>query len=287
MEVGALDKKVRLVERRRTEEDSLTDATNEIEKQTIFLTLNDKILYKEFRRKQKASLYWPTVFVNVILFMIVSGTRGSVYKIFQLGFYFNVTHFVLIVVALVHGLFYGAHIGLCLSEKDSLYHNWSEYIIYHFLNGHIEDCAVVSATFVSGLFLISRVEAGVCAASINLFDQQLCNPYAAQHRIPLDQEFFLFIIPVISQIYIRGCSRWGVFISHMVSLCFTVWALVLVNGYPEMWTVLYSLFLMLTSYELQRAKLENFLQTKEVVSKQTVMVEREMEHELEMLALSK
>jgi len=285
------DKKTQLLERGKsaTEEDSLIETTtplNEIEKQTIFLTLNDSNLYREFRRKQKASLYWPTVFVNVILFMIVSGTRGSVYKIFQLGIYFNITHFVLIMVALIHGFFYGSHICLNLFEKDSVYHKWSEYIIFQFLNGHIEDCAVVSATFVSGLFLLSRVEAGVCAANANLFDQQLCNPYGAQHSIPLDQEFFLFIIPVISQIYIRGCSRWGVFISHVVSLSFTLWSLVLVDGYPEMWTVLYSFFLVLTSYELQRAKLENFLQTKEVVFKQTAMVEREMEHELEMLALS-
>jgi len=123
-----------------------TTPLNEIEKQTIFLTLNDSNLYREFRRKQKASLYWPTVFVNVILFMIVSGTRGSVYKIFQLGIYFNITHFVLIMVALIHGFFYGSHICLNLFEKDSVYHKWSEYIIFQFLNGHIEDCAVVSAT---------------------------------------------------------------------------------------------------------------------------------------------
>jgi len=257
-----------------------SDENQNVFHHTLFLYIKDKNIYRDYRNNQKENLYWPTVAIGLSSYLLISVTRCSIIlNLFQLGLYFNISQSMLILMGGISGIFLISHILLVNCDESSRSYKFGSYVIFTFANGHIEDLMIILAALVVGFFLLARVMAGPCDENMNVYQQQRCNPKSTSNSLPNDSVLLVQLLPVIAPIILRGISRWGALFSFMISLGFLITCEVLVSGFADSWTISYTFFCLLTSYETQRTKLTNFLQNKTNLIQQICMAERELEHQ--------
>lgn len=94
---------------------------------------------------------------------------------------------------------------------------------------------------------------------------QSCNPFANSLSIPHDQTILCYLTPLLSQLLIKGAPFHVILMSWLISAAFIVASVIYVKGWPELWTILYSLFFLYLVTEIERLMRISFLQNNRVV----------------------
>jgi len=119
----------------------------------------------------------------------------------------------------------------------------------------LEDIMGILAALDTGLYLIARVTAGQCPSFGMWFFQQ-CNPLVLLRSIPHDQVLF-----IAAQIVFRGIKFSTVLVCYAVSFSCVLYSIICVQGWNDIWTLVYITILINIAFEFERWMRISFLRT--------------------------
>jgi hypothetical protein len=257
-----------------------------------FLSLSNPQLFQQYKINQKRNFDVVAVLPLLITFYIGISTRlnlGNSYKKNVPGAsYFTASLTILLAGSTVAMLYFISHMVLYKTSKDNrdgFYYRMSEKILTVWFGGRIEDVIGILGVLTIGMFLISRVVAGQCESMTDIWLSQSCNPVASAYSIPHDQVILLYSTPMLAQIIIKGISVEALTLSWLLIVVFVVYAVVLVNGWFQIWTILYVIIFINISYEFERLMRVSFLHNKEMLTaeaekRRSLKIQQEADTEL-------
>ena len=151
------------------------------------------------------------------------------------------------------------------SKNLSIAHMYSKKIMNSRLRQLMEKIVPITLSMSTGLYLYARVRAGQCEDISDIWITQTCNPFAASLSIPHDQTILCYLTPLLSQLLIKGAPFHVILLSWLISVSFISASLIHVKGWPELWTLLYSLFFLYLITEIERLMRISFLQNNRAV----------------------
>jgi hypothetical protein len=257
-----------------------------------FLSLSNPQLFQQYKINQKRNFDVVAVLPLLITFYIGISTRlnlGNSYKQHVPGAsYFTASITILLAGFTVAMLYFVSHMVIYKTAKDNrdgFYYRMSEKILTVWFGGRIEDVIGILGVLTIGMFLISRVVAGQCESMTDIWLSQSCNPVASASSIPHDQVILLYSTPMLAQIIIKGISVEALTLSWLLIVVFVVYAIVLVNGWFQIWTILYVIIFINISYEFERLMRVSFLHNKEMLTaeaekRRSLKIQQEADTEL-------
>ena len=264
-----------------------------------FPVFADPLLFKEYMTSQKRQVDITSVIPLILIFYVASLTRFD-------WFGFNIEKNAIFIAAFVISmttnfffvLFIVAQAIMIYARKQNRYHiiyRIAESFVEHSFFGKIEDLLCIIGTLNFGLYLLARVYAGQCTGSTDIWKSQSCNPVAGCNSIPHDQVILVYAVPIASQIIMRGVSVYALTIVWLSAVIFVILAIIHVEGYQQLWTILYSAIFMNISYEMERSLRVGFVQRREIISAEDLkrkqgakfaLLALKNSHELELLQIS-
>lgn len=177
--------------------------------QNHFPWLTDDLAVK-YKAHQKVYLDIFAVSPMVIIIYVIVATRMNLQHVGSSSTLFSLAFASMVLVTTVFSIFASAHVCKLYwrRSEDAWKKSWavsSEKFLLTSFWGRIEDFIGVLATLIAGFYLIARVQAGQCPTG-NVWDTQTCNPVADLHSIPTDQVIYLYTVPFMCQIVLRGFS---------------------------------------------------------------------------------
>jgi hypothetical protein len=132
-----------------------------------------------------------------------------------------------------------------------------------FIDSKVSTYSVEFANTVSsiatGLFLYARVVAGDCESRTNIWESQMCNPVASANSIPHDQVMLCYLLPILLQLTFKRTSIRVAILQWVISTIFVIVSIAHVNGWLQLWTIVYSVFFLCISCEIERFFRSSFL----------------------------
>lgn len=151
------------------------------------------------------------------------------------------------------------------SKNLSIAHMYSKKIMNSRLRQLMEKIVPITLSMSTGLYLYARVRAGQCEDISDIWITQSCNPFADSLSIPHDQTILCYLTPLLSQLLIKGAPFHVILLGWLISVSFISASLIHVKGWPELWTLLYSLFFLYLITEIERLMRISFLQNNRAV----------------------
>ena len=136
-----------------------------------------------------------------------------------------------------------------LTERGRNIRDICEYLL---AKCHLQDMFVYVVAMSNSCILLGRVLTGQCPDNTTLFMSQRCNPLADHHGIPFEIVLIMYGAPLICHIIFRGTSIWSVLIAIVICCCTIVTALVIVDGWMQTYTVIFSIVYISIVVEMER-----------------------------------
>jgi signal transduction histidine kinase len=137
------------------------------------------------------------------------------------------------------------------------------------------DAVAVMSSVVIGIYLYARVDQGQCASSTNIWLSQQCNPVADSGSIPEDTVIGCYLVPIVAQLLFKGARFRTIVFCWVLETAFVTGAIIRVQGWVQIYTILYSFFFLYISYEVERFMRVAYVQTLQVLAQ----TERERDFE--------
>ena len=268
-------------------------------KKEYFPIFTNQLLFNEYSKGKKSQFDIMSVPAVVAIFYMAAVTRLSYYYLMiSSGHLFFVALAFMITANIIFSIFVISHM-LIYFTKD-VNRTRSSYlcaraIISRSFFGRIEDVIAVTLALATGMYLMARVYTGQCQDMDNIWKSQTCNPVADAHSIPHDQVILMYTIPIVTQIVLRGVSIYALALSFMCAVIYVTLALLHVQGWAELWTLLYSPIFMNISFEIERSMRVSFIQNKLLVTATSLKLQQESDfnlltmknnHQIELLQIS-
>ena len=237
----------------------INDTGRRIEKQFVFKKrfpwLTEELAIK-YKAHQMDYLDIFAVSPMVVVVYVVIATRANLQYVGSSSYLFTLAFTSMLLVTAAFSAFVTAHVCRLYWRQST--DEWkiscalrSEKFLLNSFFWRIEDFIGVFATLVAGFYLIARVKAGQCPSE-NIWDTQACNPVAYLHSIPTDQVIFLYTVPIICQVILRGITLTALTICYGLALVFVAVSVAHVEGGAELWIVLYIVIFVNVAMEFER-----------------------------------
>lgn len=238
-----------------------------------FLSMSNPLLYQQYKVNQKRNFDVVAILPLLVTFFVGVSTRLNLGNIFRKdipgSYCFTAATTILLIGFIVSLLYFVAHMVILKTpreKKDYLYYRISEKILRVWFGGRIEDLIGILGVLFIGIYLVARVLAGQCEDKTDIWLSQSCNPVATASSIPHDQVILLYSAPLLAQIVVKGISVEALTLSWLLIVIFVVYSIVLVNGWFQIWTILYVIIFINISYEFERLMRISFLHNKEMLT---------------------
>jgi hypothetical protein len=238
-----------------------------------FLSMSNPLLYQQYKVNQKRNFDAVAILPLLVTFFVGVSTRlnlGNSFRSDIPGSYcFTAATTILLISFIVSLLYFAAHMIIHKTprdKRDRSYYRISEKILLIWFGGRIEDLIGILGVLFIGIYLVARVLAGQCADMDDIWLSQKCNPVAASASIPHDQVILLYSAPLLAQIVVKGISVEALTLSWLLIVIFVVYSIVLVNGWFQIWTILYVIIFINISYEFERLMRISFLHNREMLT---------------------
>lgn len=139
-------------------------------------------------------------------------------------------------------------------------------------SGMLEDVVGILATFNFGLVLIARVSAGQCP-SFDVWASQQCNHVASLRSVPQEQVLILYVVPIVAQIGLRGITFSATLISYALSFSCVAYSIVHVQGWHELWVLIFIIIFVNIAFEFERWMRVSFLRSLEIQREEKIKIE--------------
>ena len=223
-------------------------------------------LFREYKQSQMRSFNFSSVLPLILVYYIAAATRFSLQSHGGNGPLFLAAFIAYLFAISIFTVLLASHL-VCSIQKHNqhcLSYKMCDTIIKKGFGGRIEDIVTITSTLMVGLYLLARVGAGQCAAGTNIWDSQACNPTGSLDSIPNDELVFLYAVPIAAQSVMRGISIGALIVCWALVVFFVAYALMELNGWLEVWSLLYSIIFMNISCEMERFNRVIFIQSKVV-----------------------
>lgn len=130
-------------------------------------------------------------------------------------------------------------------------------VLRYLLFGYGTNIINVTVSLSTGFYLLARVTTGQCIDSNDIWKSQSCNPVASARSIPHDQVMICYLLPIIMQLTVKGASFQVAVSQWLTTSIFVFTSLVLVEGWLQIWTLLYSVFFLYISFEIEQSLVKN------------------------------
>ena len=267
--------------------------------ETTVPTLNDPILFKEYRANQKKQIDIVSVLPLLMIVYVICITRSSWFDVSVSQQPLFICAFVLVFLTnIIALLYFGSQLVTHITPKQNQFssiYRLAELFIHRSFGGRIEDVICILAMLTSGMYLLARVMAGQCDAASDIWTTQTCNPVANCKSIPHDQVIVVYTMTIICQIILRGVSAFALILSWLGVVIYVTIAVIHVGGWSQLWTILYSTIFMSISFEIERSVRVAFLRNRELQVAERLKSKQEAEfslltlknnHEIELLQVS-
>jgi hypothetical protein len=132
-------------------------------------TLQDPEVYREYKLNKKVYFDIMSISPTIAIFTFFQATRFSIQYVADESPLFVVAHIMTYLCVII---FWPYFISQCViywtppsERRPSFLYRTSEYILYSFFSGRIEDLLLILYSFAMGFILLARVQAGQCESS--------------------------------------------------------------------------------------------------------------------------
>lgn len=158
------------------------------------------------------------------------------------------------------GLFVSANICVYTSKSFYSYKNLHYFpeITLKYLS--LDILGVLCSLLVAFNF-VGRVVQGQCPQGTSIWTSQRCNPEESSNSFPQELVLLLFVIPLTHQVVLQVefCS---VIVQYLVAYASIVYAIIAVNGWQQVYTLVCSMLLVNVSFEFERMMRVRFIRSK-------------------------
>ena len=139
---------------------------------------------------------------------------------------------------------------MCISKKSNI----KQFFVAssHILNGYGNGIIAIALSSSSGFYLLARVTAGQCLDSDDIWKSQSCNPVALARSFPHDQVIICYLLPILIQLTVKGAKIEMAVLQWLIASTFVSICLVVVDGWLQIWTLIYSIFFLHISFEIEQ-----------------------------------
>ena len=142
----------------------------------------------------------------------------------------------------------------------------------------LEDIICVFSALTISFVFLGRVAAGQCPDNVNIWEAQRCNPVAGSNSFPQDDMITFYLVPVYFTMMSRGVSIYGNMIAYAISAGAVLYAMQVVNGQLQSYSILWLGVYAMVTLELERWMRVSFVRHKLLVdSRQTAIAAAENE----------
>ena len=166
-------------------------------------------------------------------------------------------------------------------EAGSRKHKIAYYII---CKSNLENvlCWMVAVPLIFGM--IARVMYGRCPPRANFWDSMICNSEAEANALPQDVVMLLFLQPVAVFVLFKGVYKETIFLTLLMASATTLGCIAYLGAWNQIWAwIIPTIKSFMISFELERSKIETFLQSRKALSeerrKRKVVEEERQEQE--------
>jgi signal transduction histidine kinase len=242
--------------------------------------------WREYRLHQKMFFDpYTSAFPATLLFM-AQFTRFNLYQSYFAGPYFSVAFSIPFVGVPAFSLMlfmYGAK--SVISDPSHWLRALARRWRHTWWGQMLDSLVLLLVTLQYGFVLYGRVAAGPCPPGTSIWDTQTCNPVAESHSIPQDQVLLLYMVPVLVQICVKAVHLHALAAAWVIVAAFVVAALQCVDGWRQLWTLLYLVLVVFISFEYERHSRVTFLESKKASlaeKAKRIALEEAIEAELQM-----
>ena len=139
---------------------------------------------------------------------------------------------------------------LCISKKSNI----KQFLMAssYLSNGYGNGIIAVALSTSSGFYLLARVAAGQCLDSDDIWKSQSCNPVALARSLPHDQVIICYLLPILVQLTVKGAKVQMAVFQWLIASIFVSICLVVVDGWLQIWTLIYSIFFLHITFEIEQ-----------------------------------
>lgn len=233
----------------------------------------DDARFIAFKRSDHFAFDAISIALLVVAQMSMFGTRLALYRAFSLTTYFTIV----VVLSDLCCVIFWSYIIITMCGRFGLAASICKKINNSTLYREVLDLVTILSVVTAGVYLFARVEGGQCPSETNIWLSQQCNPVGRAGSIPEDTVLLNYLMPVIAQVVFKGVRFRTIVIAWAVATACVTGAICSIQGWVQIYTILYSVFFLYISYEIER-----FMRVAYVQTLQT-LVQTEGERDLESL----
>ena len=255
-----------------------------------FPVFTDSSIAKDYRKwnQQSVSLITSLIAMSMITFLLV-GTRYNFQSVGTYEHPFNVCAQLLVIPgSITFNMYSVAHLYLLHCRRNPIPSSSSQddrdVILFrkqwceNCLEYPLEDIICIVSTLAISFIFLGRVSMGACADNVGIWDAQRCNPVAKCHSFPQDDVITTFLAPVFITMMSRGVSLFGNILCYVIAAVTVLYAMVVVRGEMQSYSILYLLVYIIITLELERWMRVSFVRHKLLIdSRQTAIAAAENE----------
>ena len=235
----------------------------------FFVSSEEFLLYKR-GQSQYFNLLSGIPFILIANISIT--TRGCLSKFFQMGPLFSVAMAFVVLSVIINAIFLDAIIGQKIFKKGTMIHKYSNLILDSYGSG-IQDIHCITAALGISLFLVARVDAGVCEQPGNVWRSQECNPFAESGALPFDAVLANYLLPILVQLTYKSIRIEASVISWSIATACLIASMVLSGAFlMNIWVLLYSVLFLCIIIEFERFMRVSYLQHKNSMRMQSKVI---------------
>ena len=233
----------------------------------FFPTIKDYRDYVKFRRYQYARFDLYSAVITCILYVMVFVTRANFADVPTFASCFAaalsmalIAFFILTLILVASAVLFYSHRSISIDRDFTSLVDFCRDLLQSKARWYGEDFLPLLTCMSIGLFLIARTQAGACAPTTTIWRSQSCNPVATSASIPHDFVLLGYASPLVFQLALKGIRFSMIIVSWGISTACVLAAVVMVQGYMQLWTIVYSLFFLYASCEVERVFRISYLQ---------------------------
>ena len=216
----------------------------------------------------KNLFYLPTFTPLVIVLIILLTTNGGDFRNrFQAKNVFYVVQAITnsVNACMVLVFFFAQVIDFFREKLPRFIRKISDFILFHFFFGHIEDTMLLVNAVSQGTSLLAITVGNFCASCYHVFEIEECQPFT-ERKFPIHIVLYAYVYQLILPIFFKSNNRHVSFSATLLLTGFVLFAYA-AGGYAfELFTVLMIIVFLTTIYEFERYKVISFLLSKDALT---------------------
>ena len=246
--------------------------------------LNNPALFKQYRLSQRKYFDIMSIVPLTAIYLVAAASRFNLQNTGRSGPLFDASFVLFLMTVVTFFMFLIPQCIVCHTSKNNYNrrsYQISERCLKNWFGGRIADILGLFGVLSMGFHLLARVNAGQCKDISDIWSSQSCNPVASLRALPHDEILLLYAIPLSAQIAFRGITVEALAICWVFVIFFVLYSLIRVEGWIQLWTVLYSIIFINISFEIERLMRVTFVQTRAMLAAERSKLIRDLQLEAE------